>query len=146
MTSPDNQPGWYSASQRAGGTCRFHAGPFCSDSTSLRSIVANSVLLGNELPALQTGLIVVFVLVGALGQIDLLPLYLFVRDGVENVRNAIQPGAPLVVRPHDEPWRMFGVGPLQHLIACFGVFVPSFIRLDIHRAQFPLAKRIIDPG
>src|SRR5262249_32426258 len=39
---------------------------------------------------------------------------------------------------------MLAVGVLQHCIAGTRVVVPAPIRLQIHRAQFPLAKRVVD--
>src|SRR5262245_10437907 len=41
---------------------------------------------------------------------------------------------------------MLAVGVLQHCIAGTRVVVPAPVRLQVHRAQFPLAKRVVDAG
>jgi hypothetical protein len=33
---------------------------------------------------------------------------------------------------------------LEHHVACPGIVVPAVVRLDVHRAQLPLADRIFD--
>src|SRR5690242_17470654 len=62
------------------------------------------------------------------------------------MRNAVQAGAPLVVRADDAPRRGFGVCRFQHEVAGSRIIIPASIGLEIHRAQLPLTDRIIDPG
>ena len=42
------------------------------------------------------------------------------------------------------PVRVRAVGRLQHLVACFRIFVPAPVGLDVNRAQLPLPQRILD--
>ena len=56
-----------------------------------------SVFVRHELPSLQRGVVVVGTLHRALWQLDLLARDLFVRDEIQDVREAIEPGALLVV-------------------------------------------------
>src|SRR3954453_17416198 len=44
---------------------------------------------------------------------------------------------------HDVPGRKGGVGGLEHHVPRARIVVPAGPRLDIHRAQLPLAKRVV---
>src|SRR5215471_11048143 len=39
---------------------------------------------------------------------------------------------------------MFGVGGIEHAVSRAGIFVPTPVRLQVHRAQLPLAERVFD--
>jgi hypothetical protein len=65
-------------------------------------------------------------------------------DLAEQVRDAVEARALLVVRSDDVPRRVLGVGGRKHPVARPRVLVPLLARRQIHRAQFPLADRIVD--
>src|SRR6185312_15281654 len=104
--------------------------------------LAGSKLLGDKVPSLQGCLVVVVLLVRTLGQLDLRLPDLFVRNEVEQRRDAVEPRASLVVRPDDMPWRMIGVARLEHRIPGVRIIVPAPERLQIHGAELPLPQRI----
>jgi hypothetical protein len=81
-----------------------------------------------------------------LGSFDFVTGHLLVRNETEKVGNAIEAGPPLVVGADDVPRRVRGVGRVEHLVAGAGVRIPPRVRLDVHRAQFPLAERILNAG
>src|SRR5262245_11150023 len=60
--------------------------------------------------------------------------------------NAVEAGAPLVVRGDDVPGSPLRVRSLEHDVACPRVLEPSAARAQIRRAQLPLAQRIGDAG
>src|SRR5262245_44349917 len=105
-----------------------------------------SVPLSDETPTLQRSLVVIAAFVRSLRKLDLEALRLLVRNGVEQMRDAVEPRAPLVVGAHDVPGRMLGVGLLQHGVARARVVVPAIERFDVHRAQLPLPQWIVDAG
>ena len=94
----------------------------------------------------MAGLVVVGVLLGPLGQIDLLARQLLVRDHVQQVRDRVEPGALLVVGADDDPGREAGVGRLEHPIAGARVVVPFLPRRQVHVTELPLPHRVRDPG
>jgi hypothetical protein len=61
------------------------------------------------MPPFERGLVVVFALVHALGQLDLAVRDFPVRNARQDVRDAVQPAAALVVRAHDIPGRALAV-------------------------------------
>src|SRR5580765_1060053 len=67
-----------------------------------------------EVSSLQRCLIVVFVLARTLGQLDLVALHLLVRHLVQQVADAIQACAILVVGSEDVPGGVLGVGRFEH--------------------------------
>src|SRR5215813_9749712 len=103
-----------------------------------------SIDLGDEIPTLQRRLIVVFSLVRALWQLDLLVFGLLVRDRLQNMRDDVEACPSFVIGVHQAPWRVLAVGRVQHHVARFGIRVPSPIGFDVHRAQLPLPQRILD--
>src|SRR6516164_6222521 len=103
-----------------------------------------SVFLRHERPALEDRLVVVLPVCRSLGQLDLLPGHFLVRNQAEEVRDAVQAGTPLVVRADDVPRRVLGVRRLQHHVPRAGVGIPPRVRPEVHRAQLPLAERIVD--
>jgi hypothetical protein len=40
---------------------------------------------------------------------------------------------------------MLGISSLKHEVSCTRIFVPAAKRFQIHRAELPLPKRIVDP-
>src|SRR5882672_9677080 len=95
------------------------------------------------LPA-QAGLVVIAAFVRSLRQLDLVTRDLLVRNRLEDMRDDVQPGAPLVVGADQTPGRVLGVGRIEHQIARPRVIVPAAERLGVHRAQLPLPQWILD--
>jgi len=56
------------------------------------------VSLRHEFSVLKSGLIVIFVLIGPLGQLHFLSRHFFVRDQAQKMRNAVQASPFLVIR------------------------------------------------
>src|SRR6516164_9774564 len=42
------------------------------------------------------------------------------------------------------PRRVLAGSGLEYHVACPGIVIPASVRLKVHRAQFPLPKRIVD--
>src|SRR4029434_3667919 len=99
------------------------------------------VLRGNELPTLERRLVVVGVLLGSLGELHLLALYFLVGDQAEQVTDAVEARATLVVRGDDVPGSPFRVRRLKHHVARPRVLEPSTPRAHVRRARLPLAHR-----
>src|SRR5438105_15619119 len=78
---------------------------------------ARLVALGHEAASLQARLIIVCALVRTARQLDLRPFNFLVRNGVQDVRDAAEASAALVVGADDRPRRMFAVRRLQHRVA-----------------------------
>src|SRR3954470_16985462 len=70
-------------------------------------------LLDEAHPA-QAGLIVIAPLVGSFRQLDLAARQFLVGDRLEKMGDDIEPGAAFVVGADQPPWRMLGVGRLEH--------------------------------
>src|SRR5262245_26984707 len=104
------------------------------------------VLRRNEPPALERRLVVVCVLVRALGELHLLALRFLVWDQAQQVTDAVEARAPLVVRGNDVPGSPLCVRGLEHHVTRPRVLEPSAPRIQVRRAQFPLAHRIRDTG
>src|SRR5580692_3863186 len=62
----------------------------------------------------------------------------------QEVRNAVEPCRLLIVGAHDIPGSMLSVCRFHHQIPSMGVFVPAAVGFQIHRAQFPLSKWVLD--
>lgn len=60
-----------------------------------------------------------------------------VRDGAEQVGDAVEAGEFLGVSVDVHPRRGVGVRVLQHFVLRLGVLNPSVATLDIHRRQLP---------
>jgi hypothetical protein len=69
----------------------------------------------------------------------------FERDHAEQVLDAVKPGAFLVIRINHVPGSLLDVGVGEHLIFCLGIFQPARPRVQIHGAEFPTSRRVIDP-
>src|SRR5580704_10262884 len=85
-------------------------------------------------PSLDRRDVVVFAFVGSLRQLDLVVRDLFVRNHRQDMGDAIEPAATLVVGALDMPGRMLDVGGFEHQVPRLGVVVPASIRFQIHRA------------
>src|ERR1700733_7157910 len=83
-------------------------------------------------------------LVHARRQIDRGRRHVLVVDLREQVRDAVQPCAALVIGLHDPPRGRLDVGVTEHLVLGPGVLDPAGARLEVHRAQLPAAHRIVD--
>ena len=66
-----------------------------------------------------------------------------VVDQRQQVRDAVQPRAALVVGVHHVPRRDLDVGVAEHLVLGARVVDPAGARLEVHRAQLPAAHRIV---
>src|SRR5262249_42248732 len=95
--------------------------------------VTGSVVLRHEVPPLERGLIVIRTLHRARGELHLLTWDLLVGDELEQVTDAVETRAPLVIRPHDVPAREVGVGGLQHHVARPRVLEPPAPRAQVGR-------------
>ena len=67
-----------------------------------------------------------------------------VGDHAQQVGDAVQARAPLVVGWHLVPRRELGVGRVDHLLVGLGVVPPASIGFQVHRAQLPVLGRILD--
>src|SRR5262245_57441386 len=105
-----------------------------------------SELLRHEAPAFERRPIIVRTLHQTRGEFRLLPRRLLVRDQVEQMADAIEARAPLVVRGDDIPGRELRVCGLEHQVARPRVLEPFAPRAQVRRAQLPLAQRIFDAG
>ena len=97
------------------------------------------------MPSFQWRLVVITAFVAAPGQFYFLSWSFGVRDHFQQMRDAIEPRFSLIVRADNMPGRMPGVGRLEHLVPCSGIFVPAAKRFEVHGAELPLTKRIFDP-
>src|SRR6516165_4657914 len=52
----------------------------------------------------------------------------------------------LVIRMNHMPGRVLAGSRLEHHVARPGIVIPASVRLKVHRAQFPLPKRIVYAG
>jgi hypothetical protein len=75
-----------------------------------------SVLLLYPAAVLDRHRVVVSILFVAIWQLDRLTGLGLVGKQAQEMRNNIEPRAPLVVRSHDMPWRKFGVRRPQHQV------------------------------
>src|SRR6185295_506358 len=80
----------------------------------------------NKASFLHRRVVVVPALVRSRGDLDFFTRQFFVRNQRQQMRNAVQSCALLVIRSYDVPGRMFRIRGLQHPIACAGVVVPPF--------------------
>jgi len=60
------------------------------------------------------------------------------------VRNAIEPSSLFVIRANKIPWRMFRIGGRKHGVTSTRVFVPASKRLQVHLAELPVPKGIVN--
>src|SRR5947209_20565867 len=72
------------------------------------------VACGHEPSSFQGSHIIVCTLVGALWHADFFPGNAFIWNLLQEVRDAVQTSAFLVVRQGDVPWRHFSVGSIHH--------------------------------
>src|SRR5262245_133667 len=114
-----------------------------SSGTTLSRI---SEFLWNEPSALERRPIVVGTLHRARGQLHLLARCFLVGDQAEQVTDAVETGAPLVIRGQDVPGGELRVGGLKHDVARLRICEPFASRAQVRRAQLPLAQRIRDAG
>jgi hypothetical protein len=70
----------------------------------------------------------------ALGQLDLLSIDLLVRDHTEEMSDAIEPRAPLVIGVNDIPRGKRHVCGKKHIVSRAGVIIPTSMRLEVHGA------------
>src|SRR5215217_3931259 len=96
--------------------------------------VWRSILVGNQPAPTERPLVVIRALHRALRQPDLLARDGFVWNEAEELAYAVEPGAPLVVRPEDVPRRMLRVGGVEHHVTGAGVLEPAAPRRQVHRA------------
>src|SRR5947209_8631718 len=106
----------------------------------------SSVRFTDEISALQRRPIVIPAFAGSLRQLNLRVRDFLVGNRPQDVRDAIEPPAPLVVGPHDVPRCVLAVRLLQHHVARPRVVVPAPVRFEVHWAQLPLPERVVDAG
>ena len=61
----------------------------------------------------------------------------------QEIADTVQTRPFFIVRFHNRPRRITGVGMEEHRIFRIGVIIPAVERLNIHRRQFPMLQRII---
>src|SRR5207249_12169598 len=110
----------------------------------LARVLTSSIFLGHKTPAGQGGRIIVGVLFGALGQFDFFLPYLLIGNDAQEMRDAVEACALLVVGSHNVPGRGVGIGGIEHHVARAGVIVPARAWGQVYRAQLPLTKRVLD--
>ena len=82
----------------------------------------------------------------ALGELDLRERLLLVRDLRQQVRDAVEPRALLVVGLDDVPRRLGDVGVDEHLVLRARVVDPVRPRVQVGLGELPSAHRVVDPG
>src|ERR1039458_2048042 len=75
-------------------------------------------------------------------KLDFDRMQVLVRYLREQVRNAVQSRALLVVGINDEPWGLLAVGVLEHDVLRFRVLDPVLACLKVHGTQLPALDRI----
>src|SRR3954452_9151944 len=78
-----------------------------------------------------------------LGQIQRRGQHVLVRDRLEDVTDAVEPGAALVVGLDRVPGRLEGVRVQEHLVLGARVVDPALARLQVHRAELPAPQRVL---
>src|SRR5580704_6498480 len=69
--------------------------------------------------------VVILVLVGPLGKLDPFPFDFLIGQELQDMGNAVEPGAALVVGAHDVPRRVLAVGRREHQVARLRIIVPA---------------------
>src|SRR5262249_5508000 len=110
----------------------------------LHAFRGSSVRFTDAISARQRELIVIPAFAGSVRQLALRAPNFLVGNRSQDVRDAIEPRPPLVVGPHDMPWRVLAVRRLQHHVARARVVVPAPVRFEVHRTQLPLPERVGD--
>jgi hypothetical protein len=73
-------------------------------------------------------------------------LDLVVRHRRQQVRDHIDPRAPLVVGLDHVPWGLRDIGHREHVVLGAGVVLPAGERRQVHRGQLPLPQGVVEPG
>src|SRR5262245_39664760 len=97
-----------------------------------------SVALGNPAALSHRRLVVVGALLRALRNLDLGARDRLVRDLAEQMGDAVEAAAPLVVGAHDVPGRFLRVRGREHRVARARVVVPEAAGFEIGRRELPL--------
>src|ERR1700722_5302787 len=84
-----------------------------------------SIFAGDEMAILDGCHVVILMLVGTLGKLDLFPFDFLIGQQREDMGNAVEPGAAFVVGAHDVPRRVLAVGRLEHQVARLRIIVPA---------------------
>src|SRR5438477_8628489 len=100
-------------------------------------MLGTRVVIGHYQMALAWGTDIVCVRRGARGQLDRRGCDIFIGNHAQYMPEAVQTGAPLVVRLDLVPARFGYVGVVEHDILGFGELYPPAARLDIYRAELP---------
>src|SRR5215510_5268345 len=108
------------------------------------TIGRSSVLLRNEVAVLQRGLVIVRAFLRALGKFNFFARHLLIWNKAQQVGDAVEAGALLIVGVQNVPRCMLGIGGLEHQVARSGILIPFLARGQIDRAELPLAERILD--
>src|SRR5262245_44184102 len=73
----------------------------------------------------------------ALGERDHLVRHLAIRNLLEEVVDAVEASAGLVVRLDDPPRRLLDVRAIEHVLLRLRVLLPAPARLEVHGAELP---------
>src|SRR6478609_12233005 len=119
-----------SARRRLGPLSAAWPRPYGEQERTLGGLGA-SVFLRNEMLALQRRPVIVFAFVGSLGQLDLRLAHLLERNCLQDMGDAVEAGAPFVVRMHDMPGCVLAVRGRQHHVARLRVGVPALVGTDV---------------
>ena len=71
---------------------------------------------------------------------------IFIRHQIEKMTNAVKAGTAFVVGIDNPPGGRIKIGMKEHRILGPGAVLPSISRLEIHRRQFPLLRRVNQSG
>src|SRR5215471_16132308 len=100
----------------------------------------------HEAAAFERRPVVVAPLPRPIRELDLVTAPLLGRNQTQQMADAVEAGASLVIGRHDVPGRELRVRGFEHDVAGPRVLVPPAARAQIRRAQLPLAQRIADAG
>ena len=104
----------------------------------------NLIPLRDEALSFESHLIVITPLVGSRRQLHLRSWSFLVRNQAQEMSNAIKSRLSLAVRPNDEPGGVLAVCGLQHRVSSPRIVIPTAKGFQVHRAEFPLSKRVLD--
>src|SRR6266545_624584 len=70
---------------------------------------------------------------------------ILVRDRTQNMGDAVEARAALIIALHGPPASLLDVGVTEHLVLGLGVLDPFGHRFEVHGAQFPSPRRVARP-
>ena len=83
-------------------------------------------------------------LLRALWHLDGWRCHVFIGHLAENMAQAIQAGAALVIGLHGEPWGFRDMRLRKHGVLSFRVVHPAIMKFDVHRTHLPATLLVIN--